>query len=186
MIDAPLGRTPKEAEEGRLSTYVGGDGDVIARVRPLLECYAETIVETGELGSGTTCKLVNNFISIGTSAVIAEAIATAAKLGVDLHKVYEVVSAGGANSAMFQMMMPWVLDGDDSKLKGPIRIAAKDLRFYTQMAQNAPATAFIAQACSQTYQLARILGHSERYMPVLPGILAELNGARIRDLGEAP
>ncbi|HAV65636.1 MAG TPA: NAD(P)-dependent oxidoreductase [Verrucomicrobiales bacterium] len=186
MIDAPLGRTPKEAEEGKLSTYVGGNVDVIRRVRPLLECYADTIVETGAIGSGTTCKLVNNFISIGTSAVIAEAIATAAKLGVDLQKLYDVVSAGGANSAMFQMVMPWVLEGDDGKLKGPIRIAAKDLRFYARMAQNAQATAFIAQACSQTYELARILGHSERYMPVLPGILAELNGAPIRALDEAP
>ena len=27
MLDAPLGRTPKEAEEGKLSTYVGGDPD---------------------------------------------------------------------------------------------------------------------------------------------------------------
>ena len=185
MIDAPLGRTPKEAEEGKLSTYVGGDSEVIAEIRPILECYADTVIETGELGSGTTCKLVNNFISIGTSAVVAEAVATAAKLGVDLKTLYEVVSAGGATSAMFQMMMPWVLEGDASKLKGPIRIAAKDLRFYTKMAEGAPMAAFIAQACNQVYQLARITGHSERFMPVLPGILAQLNGGSIRDLDES-
>ena len=185
MIDAPLGRTPKEAEAGTLSTYVGGDPAVIAEVRPILECYADTIVETGALGSGTTCKLVNNFISIGTSAVIAEALATAAKLGVDMQKLNEVISAGGANSVMFQMMMPWVLKGDASNLKGPIRIAAKDLRFYTKMAEGAPMAAFVAQACNQVYQLARIQGHSERFMPVLPGILAELNGTSIRDLDEA-
>ena len=185
MIDSPLGRTPKEAEEGKLSTYVGGDPAVIAEVRPVLDCYTDTIVETGAIGSGTTCKLINNFISIGTSAVIAEAVATAAKLGVDLGKVYEVVSAGGANSHMFQMMMPWVLEGDAGKLKGPIRIAAKDLRFYNKMAESAPMASPIAQACSQVYQLAAIMGHAERYMPVLPGILAELNGAKIRDLDEA-
>ena len=182
MLDAPLGRTPKEAEEGKLSTYVGGDKGVISEVRPILECYADTIIETGAIGSGTTCKLVNNFISIGTSAVIAEAVATAAKLGLDLAKFYEVVSAGGANSVMFQMMMPWVLEGDSSKLKGPIRIAGKDIRTYTRLAEAAPATAFVAQAVNQTYQQANILGHSERFMPVLPGILAELNGIKIRDL----
>ncbi len=182
MIDAPLGRTPKEAEEGKLSTYVGGDADVIAEVRPVLECYADTIIETGTLGSGTTCKLINNFISIGTSAVIAEAVATAAKLGVDLRMLYEVVSAGGANSAMFQMMMPWTLEGDASKLKGPIRIAGKDMRFYTKLAEGAPATAFVAQAVNQIYVLANLQGHSERFIPVLPGILAELNGTKIRDL----
>lgn len=182
MVDAPLGRTPKEAEEGKLNTFLGGHPDIIARVRPVVQCYAETIIDAGALGSGHTLKLINNFISIGTSAVIAEAVATAAKLGVDLRTLYHVVSSGGANSAMFQMMMPWVLEGDDSKLKGPLRIAGKDMRFYTRLAESAPATAFIAQAVNQTYQLANIRGHGERFMPTLPGILAELIGAKFRDL----
>jgi 3-hydroxyisobutyrate dehydrogenase-like beta-hydroxyacid dehydrogenase len=182
MADAPLGRTPKEAEEGKLSTYVGGDDDVVAAIRPVLECYADTIVAVGSLGSGHTLKLINNFISIGNCAVIAEAAATAAKMGVDMRKFYEVISAGGANSKMFQMVMPWVLEGDDSHLKGPLRIAGKDLRFYTKLAEQAPAAAFIAQAVNQTLQLCNVRGHGERYLPVLPGILAELNGAKIRDL----
>ena len=182
MADAPLGRTPKEAEAGKLSTFIGGDADTVRAVRPIIESYAEVIVEAGALGSGHTLKLVNNFISIGTSAVIAEALAAAAKLGVDMKKLNEVVSAGGANSKMFQMMMPWVLEGDASNLKGPLRIAGKDLRFYTRLVESAPAIAFIAQACNQTYQLANIQGHGERFMPVLPGILAELNGCPIRKL----
>ena len=182
MADAPVGRTPKEAEAGKLSTFIGGDPEVVRAIRPVVECYADTIVEAGALGAGHTLKLMNNFISIGTCAVISEALATAAKLGVDMRKLYDVVSAGGANSKMFQMMMPWVLEGDDSHLKGPLRIAGKDMRFYTRLAESAPATAFIAQAVNQTYQLANILGHGERYMPTLPGILAELNGCTIRKL----
>ncbi len=182
MADAPVGRTPKEAEEGKLSTFIGGDPETVRAVRPIIECYADTIIEAGALGAGHTLKLLNNFISIGTCAVIAEAVATAAKLGVDLSKFYEVVSAGGANSKMFQMVMPWVLEGDASHLRGPLRIAGKDMRFYTKLAESAPATAFIAQAVNQTYQLAIIQGHGERFMPVLPGILAELNGCKIRDL----
>jgi 3-hydroxyisobutyrate dehydrogenase-like beta-hydroxyacid dehydrogenase len=182
MADSPVGRTPKEAEEGKLSTFIGGDPETVRAVRPIIECFADTIIEAGALGAGHTLKLMNNFISIGTCAVIAEAVATAAKLGVDLRKLYDVVSAGGANSRMFQMMMPWVLEGDASQLKGPLRIAAKDMRFYTKLAESAPATAFIAQAINQTYQFVNIQGHGERFMPVLPGILAELNGCRIRDL----
>ena len=184
MADGPLGRTPKEAEAGKLSTFLGGDPETIRAIRPVVECYADTIIEAGPLGAGHTLKLVNNFISIGTSAVIAEALATAAKLGVDLSKLNEVVSAGGGNSRMFQMMMPWVLAGDDSHLRGPIRIAGKDMRYYTKLAESAPAVAFIAQAVNQTYQLANVQGHGERFMPKLPGILAELNGCKIRDLDQ--
>ena len=183
MADAPVGRTPKEAEAGKLSTFIGGEPQTVRELKPIIECYADTIIEAGELGAGHTLKLLNNFISIGTSAVIAEALATAAKLGVDLRKLYDVVSAGGGNSKMFQMMMPWVLDGDDSHLKGPLRIAGKDMRYYAKLAESAPAAAFIAQAVNQTYQLANIQGHGNRFMPVLPGILAELNGCKIRDLG---
>lgn len=182
MVDGPVGRTPLEAEAGKLSTFLGGDADAVARVRPIVATYADTIIEAGPLGSAHTLKLVNNFISIGTSAVIAEAVATAAKLGVDLRMLYDVVSAGGANSAMFQMVMPWVLEGDDGRLKGPLRIAGKDLRFYCRLAETVQAPSFMAQSASQLYQLANARGHGERFMPTLPGILAELIGAPIRDL----
>ena len=183
MVDAAMGRTPKEAEAGTLATYVGGDPAVVARVRPILETYADTIVVCGELGAGTTCKLVNNCITIGTCAIIAEALATASKLGVDMSALCDVLSAGGANGRMWQMMMPWVREGDDSHLKGPLRIAAKDMRFYNRMAEAAGVASFIGQAVNQTYRLALNEGHGERFMPVLPGILAELNGGRIRELG---
>jgi len=184
MADAPVGRTPKEAEEGKLSTFIGGDAETVKIIRPVVECYADTIIDAGSLGSGHTLKLVNNFISIGTCAVISEALACAAKLGVDMRSLYDVVSAGGANSKMFQMVMPWVLEGDASHLKGPLRIASKDMRFYSKMAEGAPATAFIAEAVNQTLRLANIQGYGDRFLPTLPGILAQLNGASIRDLGK--
>jgi 3-hydroxyisobutyrate dehydrogenase-like beta-hydroxyacid dehydrogenase len=182
LVDAAMGRTPKEAEEGRLATYVGGDPATIEAVRPILETYADTIVVCGGLGAGTTCKLINNSITIGTVAVIAEAFATAARLGVDLAALSSVISAGGANGGMWQMVQPWILEGDDSRLRGPIRIGAKDIRTYGRMAENAGVATFIAQAVNQTLRLALNQGHGERYLPVLPGILAELNGARIRDV----
>ena len=185
MVDGPLGRTPKEAEAGKLSSFLGGAPEHVARIRPVVETYADTVIEAGALGAGHTLKLMNNFISIGTSAVIAEALATASKLGVDLAVLNQVVSAGGANSAMFQMMIPWALEGDDSRLRGPIRIAGKDMRFYCRLAEGAGTPAFVAEAVCQTYRLATSLGHGERFMPVLPQILAELMGTHIRDLPPA-
>lgn len=184
MVDAPVGRTPREAEEGKLSTFLGGEPAHVARVRPIIECYADTIIEAGKLGDGHTLKLINNFISIGTCALVSEAVATAAKLGVDLEKLFAVVSAGGANSRIFQMVMPWVLQGDDSHLKGPMRIAAKDMRFYCRMAETAQAPSFVAQSCSQYWQMALAQGHADRFMPVLPQVIAELSRTHIRDLPE--
>ncbi len=182
MIDAPNGRTPKEIEAGKVSTYVGGTKEAIDRVMPVFSTYADTIIRTGELGSGTTMKLINNFITIGTGALIAEALATAHKLGVDLNILVEVLSAGGANSVMFQWMKPWIVEGDDSHLQGPFRIAAKDIKTYARLADSAPAMSILATAVVQIYQLALIQGHANKNIPVLPGILAELNGTCIHPL----
>jgi 3-hydroxyisobutyrate dehydrogenase-like beta-hydroxyacid dehydrogenase len=182
LVDAPLGRTPREAEAGKLSTFVGGRPQSVAAVLPIIRSYAEVVIEAGDLGAGHTLKLCNNAISIGTCAVIAESVATAARLGVDLAKLHEVVSAGGANSAMFQMVMAWVLDGDDSRLKGPLRIAGKDMRAFCKLAEGAGMASFVAQSIAQLYILANAQGHADRFMPTLPGIVAELNGGKIRDL----
>ncbi|MCC6468963.1 MAG: NAD(P)-dependent oxidoreductase, partial [Alphaproteobacteria bacterium] len=159
MADAPLGRSPKEAEAGSLSTYVGGDPDVVAAIKPVQQCFADTIVEVGSLGAGHTLKLINNFMSIGNCAIIAEAATTAAKMGVDMRKFHAVISAGGANSKMFQMVAPWLLEGDDSHLKGPLRIAGKDLRFYNKLAEQAQVASFIGQAVNQWLQLCNARGH---------------------------
>lgn len=184
MIDAPNGRTPKEIEAGKVSTYVGGSKEAIDRVMPVFETYADTIIRTGDLGSGTTMKLVNNFITIGTGALIAEAVATAHQLGVDMKILVEVLSAGGANSVMFQWMKPWIVEGDDSHLKGPFRIATKDIKLYARLADSAPAMAIIANAVVQIYQHALITGHANDNLPTLPGILAELNGSHFTSVNE--
>src|SRR3954453_22790992 len=56
MLDAPLGRTPKEAEEGKLSTYVGGDDATFAAVKPVFDTYADTVIHVGAIGMGHTLK----------------------------------------------------------------------------------------------------------------------------------
>src|SRR4030088_2432212 len=42
MADSPLGRTPKEAEAGKLSTFVGGEPGTVRELKPIIECYADT------------------------------------------------------------------------------------------------------------------------------------------------
>lgn len=112
---------------------------------------------------------------------MSEALATAAKIGVDVETLAAVLASGGGNSRMLEMMIPWVLRGDDSLLQGPLRIAAKDIRYYTRLAEAAPMAAFIAQAVNQTYTLALANGHADRFLPTLPGVLARLNGGTLRD-----
>ena len=82
MLDAPMTLTPKEAEEGTLNLLVGGDPALLEEVRPILATFTQRIFHTGPLGTAHTLKLINNFLSQGTNAVVVEAIVTALKAGV--------------------------------------------------------------------------------------------------------
>jgi 3-hydroxyisobutyrate dehydrogenase-like beta-hydroxyacid dehydrogenase len=121
-------------------------------------------------------KLVNNFIALGTAAIVSEAIVTAARSGVDMAALRDVVISGGANSVMFERLIKVPLHNDDSSAKFTISNARKDLRYYTSIAEQLPVTAFLAEAVHQTYVLAENLGYDSRYIPRLIDALASVNG----------
>src|ERR1700682_4562993 len=43
FCDAPLARTPKEAEEGKLGVMMGGDAATVETGKPILSCFVDTI-----------------------------------------------------------------------------------------------------------------------------------------------
>jgi 3-hydroxyisobutyrate dehydrogenase-like beta-hydroxyacid dehydrogenase len=178
-IDAPLARTPKEAEEGRLNTMVGAEPADFERIKPVLAAYCENIIHVGPPGHGHVLKLVNNMLAMTQAAAIAEAMATAAKAGLSLQKVFEVISAGGVNSGIFQMMVGRMLQGDLAGLKFAIGNAQKDLRYYTHLTEMLPTSSFIAEAVHQSFVQAANLGHGDAFIASLLKVQEQLNGVQI-------
>ena len=68
-IDAPLARTPKEAEEGRLNTMVGAEPADFAAIKPVLQAFCENVFHVGPPGSGHVLKLVNNMLAMSMAAL---------------------------------------------------------------------------------------------------------------------
>jgi 3-hydroxyisobutyrate dehydrogenase-like beta-hydroxyacid dehydrogenase len=182
MVDAPVGRTPAEAELGRLSSLLGGDPAHVAAIRPVVEAYADTIIEAGALGDAVTIKLVNNFVSFGNAMVIGESMAAAARLGVNLEALCAMIEAGGANSVMFQWIVPWIRNGDDSRGRGRLDGAAGVLDTYRAIAAESGAPTRLADTMSALMQDILAGGHGSRFIPALPGVLADMAGAHIRPL----
>lgn len=180
FMDAPVNRTPKDAEAGRLTILAGADADTLAAVRPVLEAFSEAIYHLGPVGAGHQAKLIHNFIAQGTAAVLAEAFCTAAKVGLNLKAFAELCTLSGAFSKTFERIVPFVLSGDDTGQMFALRNAAKDMRYYSRLAQNAPSTAFVAEAVHQTYVLANNLGHGDKFVPHLFDVLGEINGVKVR------
>jgi 3-hydroxyisobutyrate dehydrogenase-like beta-hydroxyacid dehydrogenase len=176
MADAPLARTPIEAEAGKLNTMVGAPDELFAAIRPILETFCENIFHVGNTGAGHKTKLINNFLAMGHGALIGEAMVACAATGVDIGKFYEVVSAGGANSGIFQLIVPKAMDeGDFSGLKFSLANAAKDLRYYTRMTELARLTGELGKAVRDAYVLGLEAGYAEGYVGDLIRAQAKIN-----------
>ncbi|HVY98488.1 MAG TPA: NAD(P)-dependent oxidoreductase [Dongiaceae bacterium] len=180
FADTPLTRTPNEAEAGKLGLMTGGDDATLKELRPVLDCFADTIIHAGGVSAGHRLKLINNFIALGTAAVVSEAVTAAAKANVSLKALLDIVGAGGANSVMFQRLMKVPLENDDTALKFAIATARKDLRYYTNMTEQISATSFIAESVHQSFILAENRGYAQRFVPRMIDFIAELNGIDVR------
>ncbi len=112
FVDAPLARTPVEAELGKLNIMVGADDATFAELKPVLAAFCENIIHAGPAGHGIVLKLINNFLAMAIANASAEACAAAAKSGLSIRKLHDVVSAGAVNSGIFQMIVGKMLDGD--------------------------------------------------------------------------
>ena len=134
LIDAPLSRTPKDAEEGTLDVMVGGADADVARARPVIDCFAGRVVHTGPTGSGHTMKLLNNFVSLGYAAIYSEALALGAKAGLT-PKVFDAVIRGGRMDCPFyQTFSQYVVGRDPNAHRFAIRNALKDLGYLAGFA----------------------------------------------------
>ncbi|MEO8156516.1 MAG: NAD(P)-dependent oxidoreductase [Betaproteobacteria bacterium] len=177
LVDAPLARTPVEAEQGRLNTMVGADQATFLEIEPVLKAFCENIFHVGEVGAGHKIKLINNCAAIGQMALIAEALTACAKLGVDPKKYFALVSTGAANSGIFQMMAGQAVEGNFAGMKFGLANALKDVRYYNQMAMEFGVAGAMASATLQTLTQAVNLGFGgpEHMVASLVPAVAKLN-----------
>jgi 3-hydroxyisobutyrate dehydrogenase-like beta-hydroxyacid dehydrogenase len=154
FLDAPMTRTPKEAAEGRLNLLVGGEAALLDECRPLLQCFAEHITHAGPVGAGHGMKLLHNYVSLGTVALISEAAACARRNGVAPEVFVDVLARGGGGGTALERLTPWLLSGDPTGLKFSIANAGKDLGYYCTMAGDSGAADGIAAAVRDTLQQA--------------------------------
>lgn len=171
FLDTPMTRTPKEAAEGRLNLLVGGDAALLEECRPLLSCFAENILHAGPVGAGHGMKLLHNFVSLGTVALIAEAAACAGQHGVAPEMFVEILAKGGGGGVALERLRPYLTAKDTSSLRFSIANASKDLGYYNTMAGDAGAHRDIAAAVLQTLQHAQGLA-PEALVPELADLLA--------------
>lgn len=179
LIDAPLARTPKEAAEGKLDVMVGGPAETVARARPVLEAFAARVIHTGPTGSGHTMKLLNNFVSMGYSAIYSEALTLGAKAGLTPQVFNSVISGSRMDCGFYQAFFDFVLNRNENAQRFAIANALKDMTYLASFAQTAGIANPIGAAVRNGFATAVTTGHGEKFVPALSDIVAGLNGVSL-------
>ena len=175
LVDAPLGRTPTEAEAGTLDCMVGCEAAVFETVKPVLECWAGNISHVGPTGSGHKMKLLMNFISMGYAALYAEATVLGAAVGIAPAKVRQVIGSSRLTNGFFETFMTYAVDREEVH-KFTIANAAKDLRYVGAMADAAGLTTIMASAAKQYFAAAEASGHGGDFVPSITDRVGAING----------
>ena len=181
VLEAPIGGSPADAETGSLRLFVGGDGELLARHRALLELVADPcrIALVGGPGAGYTVKLLINLLWFGQAAATAEALLLGQRAGVDLKVLRDTLAESAAGSDFIRRDLSSLFVGD--------YLASYPLdRIHDQLTVVASMAAELATPYTITEQVRSLHQQAlERYGPVDGELLAvalleEQAGTRLR------
>jgi 3-hydroxyisobutyrate dehydrogenase-like beta-hydroxyacid dehydrogenase len=179
LADAPLGGTPVQAAEGKLSAMVGATPETFARIKPVLDTWAGAkIVHLGGPGDGHKMKLLNNFVSLGYAAIYAEAMTLATKAGLSPEIFDSVLRGSRMDCGFYQTFMGYTIEGNREAHKFSLSNAFKDLTYLESMADAAKVVNPIGNAVKNSFGLAVATGGNgaENYVPHLPEYIGRANG----------
>ncbi len=166
FIDAPVSGGQAGAENGQLAIMVGGEQAAFARIEPLINSYAKSILYMGESGAGQATKMVNQLLIAGILQGISEGFALAKKSGLDVSQVIDAISAGAAGSWQLSNRGETIAN-DTFDFGFAIDWMRKDLGFCLDAAEKYGLHLPNAQWVDQRYKEIQAQGHSRSDTSVL-------------------
>jgi len=178
-LDAPISGGAQRAAQGELTILASGSASAFAKARPALDAMAAKLYELGDApGLGAAFKMINQLLAGVHIAAASEALTFAAKQGLDLRKVYEVITASAGNSWMFENRMPHVLDGDYTP-RSAVDIFVKDLGIVQDMARSARFPVPVSAAALQMFLMTSAAGMGRDDDASVARMYAQVTGTKL-------
>lgn len=156
-VDAPVSGGSAGAAAGALTFMAGASAEAFERAAPLFEVMGQKSVHCGGAGAGQIAKLCNNMILGATMIVTAESFALGHKLGLDLRRLFEVVSTSSGASWSTNTYCPAPGVGpkapsdDDYRPGFAAALMLKDLKLSQAAAQLADADTALGALATEIY-----------------------------------
>ncbi len=185
FIDAPVSGGSEGAERGTLSIMVGGAESDLERARPVLETIGRTITHVGPVGSGQTCKLVNQVLVVVNMLAVSEALLLAEAGGLDLTRTIAAVESGAAGSWMLSNRGPQVVRRD-WRPGFTIDLQQKDLRLVLEAAHSLGVPLLATASVFQLYRCLQADGLGGEGNHALAKALERLSGVTVGRSDDSP
>ena len=130
-------------------------------------------MHAGPVGAGHRMKLLHNYVSLGSVALMAEAAACAQSSGIPAQKFIDVLAMGGGWGAPLERLKPYLTAGDTSAMRFSIANSLKDLSYYNQMAEDMQVDHTVAEAVRKTLEVAVNDGQAQSLLPEMATIIAK-------------
>ena len=180
MVDSPVGKTSEHAASGTLTLMVGGKPEVIAHVKPVLDCMGNETYLCGGVGTGHAMKTVNNLLATTIMAANTEALAIGAKCGLTLELMMEVMKTTMANNAQLYVAMPKKAFKGDDEPGFMVKLACKDVRQAVELARAQGFEPHVGAGCQRTLEEAMEKGYAGRDTAALMRIREDQLGVKVR------
>jgi len=158
FLDAPVTGSRPQAESGEILFLVGGDRDVLERVRPVLRPMSRDVVHLGPVGSGARMKLVNNVTSAVQAAALAEALAFAEACGLEPTAAMSVLTNGAPGSPLVKTLAPRMMLRDYD-VNFQLSLMRKDVGYAIAEAERCGVTLTTASGARALFDAAMASGH---------------------------
>ncbi|SFN66113.1 3-hydroxyisobutyrate dehydrogenase [Cohaesibacter marisflavi] len=157
FIDAPVSGGQAGAENGVLTVMCGGDEDIFAKAKPVIESFAKMVGLMGPSGAGQLTKMVNQICIAGLVQALSEGVHFAKEAGLDVEAVVDVISKGAAGSWQMENRASTMAKGE-FEFGFAVDWMRKDLAIVLDEARSNGAHLPVTAAVDQFYGQVQSLG----------------------------
>jgi 3-hydroxyisobutyrate dehydrogenase-like beta-hydroxyacid dehydrogenase len=178
-VDCPVSGGKFDAPKGTLTIIIGAREDELQSIRPLLDLLGNSIHFAGSRGAGSTIKLINNLISMGTTLVTAEAFVLGVKAGVDGGTLFNILQHCGGRSLRMTKRFPSVLEGDFAP-RFTVDLAEKDLALVMDLAHKLKVPMLVGSLCHDLFLMTSRSGRGGLDATAIVQYLEAFAGVEVR------
>ena len=173
FLEAPVSGGVTGARAATLAVMVGGDAEVLERVRPILRAIGPNIYHVGPPGAGNTLKAINNMMSSVNAIAMMEGFAVGLKAGLTLETLHDVVKASSGNSNALARVHRALIPRDfEPGFK--VALMNKDLETFTHIAKQLHVPVSFANVAQRYQQTALAAGLGEKDTSVIFTLIEKL------------